>query len=282
MILATALLVLTRGTMNGCTTMIPPFALIMAVTVIIHFLGELRLNCLRHRDRGVALDRVVEELSVPVCYANFSTAIGFFCLAVSSIPAILEFGIAMGLGMILIVFVLMAYSSAIAALVRPEHLITMNPQAAEQSLASIRIFERLGAHLFAHRIAWLAVIAVSSVVTLYGASRIRIETNTLEMFDRHDPLYLDAVYYGKRFGGVSSIYIAVDGDEASRLEEPETLAELDKIERFLTKDIGVGYTLSLTKFVKAMHRAFFDGDPSHYTIPPTKAGVAQLPAHQHR
>lgn len=275
-VVSTALLVLTGGTMNNCTTMVPPFAFIISITVAIHFTHELRINFLRYGDRAEALKHTLQELTAPVVYANFSTALGFFSLATSNIPAIYEFGVAMGLGMIAIVFVLLAYYAAIGRLVPTTLLASLDPKATEQSLTSVRLFERLGEHVLAHRWAWLGATALASVVTLYGATRIRIETNTIEMFHESDQLYQDAMYYGDRFGGVSTLYIAVDGASPGALKDPAVLADMEKIERFLTSDIGAGYTYSLVKFVKTMQRAFFGGDAARYSIPESEAAVSQL------
>lgn len=276
MVIATAALVVTNASMNNTTTMVPPFAFIMAVTVIIHFFTEYRLNFMRSKAQDVALHNTIEELSGPVYYANFSTAIGFLSLAVSDIPAIREFGVAMALGMVLIVFVMMSYSAAVGRLVPPPLLTKLNTNEEEKSLLSVRLLERLGAHVFRHRVAWLVLIASSSAVTLYGASKIQVETNMLEMFHERDRLVQDAEYYGSRFGGVSSLYIAVDGGQADVLSQPRVLRQIEEIQTFLKGDLGAGYSVSPASFIKTMHRAFFSGDASHYSIPDDVAAVSQL------
>lgn len=276
MAISTALLVATNASMNNTTTMLPPFAFIMAVTVIVHFFTEYRLNYLRHKAQDVALHHTIEELSGPVYFANFSTAVGFLSLLVSDIPAIREFGLAMALGMVLIVFVMMAYSSAVGRLVSPQHLSKVDTDQEEKSLLSVRLLERLGTHIFAHRTAWLVVIGISSVITLYGASRINVETNMLEMFHERDRLVQDARYYGSRFGGVSSLYVAVDGAKADALTQPRVLRQIEQIQDFLKRDLHAGYTSSPVSFIKTMHKAFFEGDAAHYTVPDNDAAVSQL------
>lgn len=276
MMISTSLLVFTGGTMNNTTTMIPPFAFVMAVTVVIHFFTEYRLNFLRSKERGAALEHTITELAGPVYYANFSTAVGFLSLSVSTIPAMREFGFAMALGMVLIVFVLMAYSAAVGRLVSPERLTKVDLAQEEKNLASVRLLEKLGNHIFAHRTMWLVIVALSSALTLYGATRIEVETNMLEMFHERDPLYQDAEYYGSRFGGVSSLYIALDGKGPNALTEPETLKQFEEVEQFLAKELRAGYTVSPTSFVKTMHRAFFGGDVASYAVPESQAAVAQL------
>lgn len=276
MTMATAMLPLTGGTMNNCTTMIPVFALIIAMTVIIHFYTELRLNFLRGRNRDEALRLTIEELSLPVAYANLSTALGFFSLAVTPVPAIHQFGIALGLAMIFVVLVPMMFCAAIASLVHPDRLSRVPPDTTESGLVSVRFFTALGNHLFRSRLRWLAAIALISAITLVGTNYIRIETNNITMFHESDRVRKDATYYGDRFGGITTLSVVVEGKGEGALTSPQLLAQMEQVESFLQNEIGAGYVYSPVKYIKTMQRAFFGGDAERYRIPDSQEAAAQL------
>lgn len=276
MAMATGLLVPMQASMNNTTTMVPAFAFVMGVTVILHFFTDFRLNYLRQRDRNAALNHTIEELTKPTYFANFSTSVGFLSLGISTIPAIRQFGFVMAVGMVLIVFVLMAYGAAVGRLVPPERLSKLEQHHDTSHMVSVRALTALGNHVVEHRVAWLLIIGLSSVLTLYGTTRIQIETNTLEMFHQRDRLYQDSIYYGDRFGGVSSLYLGIDGAKPGDVTQPAALRQFEQIEQFAARELEAGYTVSPAGYVKTMHRAFMGGDPAMRVVPDSAAAVSQL------
>jgi len=273
MVISYGVLVTSGGSMNNATTMVPPIAIIMTVAVIIHCVNEYKLRLVDYPHKEAVL-KTIEGLTVPVFYTSLTTAIGFSSLTVSGVPAIRQFGIAMGLFMIVLFFVSMASLSALLPLIRPDRIIKVARTSSE--LVAVNIFSRLGAFNLKLRWGIFALTAVLLIASIAGIFRLNVETNPIEMFPHDKKIYRDTIFFEEEVSGISTFYISLKGSEEDRFMEPAVLEQVERLERDLEDKLGATNITSFTTFVKTMHRSFNGGGEAYYSLPDTRAKIAQL------
>jgi predicted RND superfamily exporter protein len=70
-----------------------------------------------------------------------------------------------------------------------------------------------------------------------------------------------------KFGGVEPLIIVAEGDDKNAMKEPQALKTMEKFQRFLERDPGVGYSFSLADIIRAVNSVFHELEPKWGVIP---------------
>lgn len=271
---ATALLVVIGSSINNCSAMLPPVTITLATALLLHYFSELGKNSLAGHEGKSLVRRTVGELLAPVLMGAITTAIGFASLSVSEIPAVREFGIAAGLGMLLtfvmttLIFTLAASRIGSQRLVA-SHSIVLSPRF-HGLLAALAEF------VIRRRVALLAAGLLFGGFAAAGFGRIVVDMDTVSIFPKDAPVRRATSFIDAHLDGSAMIVVAIRGPARDHFATPEGLRQIQGLERFMRAELGVKHTTSIVDFVRLMHREFFNGDPKYWSIPPTKEAIAQL------
>lgn len=273
--LGLGVLSLIGGTMNNLSTMLPPVMMVLAVANIIHFLSELAKNAREHGEAGAAR-LTMSELLLPSFMCALTTAVGFGSLSVSSIPAMVDFGLAATVA-VMLSFVTSFLLVSLASRWRPATSFVA-PESAALSERLARWTSRYADLVVRRPWALLAITLVMFGALTWGATRIVVDENTLERFDPDTPIRQSADFIEQTMGGTTVITLSIKANEADRFLEPEALHRLESLDAFLRREVGADHVTSMVDYVKLMHRSFLGESPSEYRIPDTRQQVAQLVA----
>ncbi len=86
-------------------------------------------------------------------------------------------------------------------------------------------------------------------------------------------LYLDSPYNEShtkiqgKFGGVEPLIIVAEGQDKNAMKDPQALQTMEKFQRFLERDPGVGYSFSLADIIRAVNSVFHELEPKWGVIP---------------
>jgi predicted RND superfamily exporter protein len=83
-------------------------------------------------------------------------------------------------------------------------------------------------------------------------------------------------FISEKFATAEPYYILIEGKSQDALLSSEVLREMDGLQRYLEKEVrGVGRTLSLVEYIKAMNMAMFTGSPKEFRIPENDKTIAE-------
>ena len=94
-------------------------------------------------------------------------------------------------------------------------------------------------------------------------------------FRASDPVRVDDAAINASFAGTNTLILLVEGEHEGALEEPAVMRAIDRLERRLEAEPGVGKALSYVDFVRKMHRAMNEDRPDAGELPGTRALTAQ-------
>ena len=214
---------------------------------------------------------MLAEQAVPLLLCGVTTVVGFLALVANPLDAVREFG----------VFGVAAVSlTVVAALLFPPAVLASLPLRAGPAAAGRdRVGEALGrlaAFDVRRRRAILAVGAAVAAVSVFGATRIRVNMSQVENFAPDHPVRRHFEAINRELEGSNPFYVAIETDRAQGFKEPVNLREIEGLEAWLVAQPEVGGTTSLADYVKLINRGFHGDDPAYLRIPDSTRMVGQL------
>lgn len=231
-------------------------------------------------DRDLAANRnaVVEsivKIGPVMLTAGFVAAAGFFSLAVFDIISIQVFGIFSGLGILSILIIEMTLIPALRAILPP-------PGKKEAQMESEeRIWDRLTG-FYARTVTGpnrgrlFAVWGVVILVSLFGMTRLHVESSLKKYFDPELTLLKDDRMLNARMAGTNNVYVLIEGDQPDAIKDPAVLKAMDKLQTFISEQPHIGKVMSLAEFIKRMNQSMNNDDPAFFKIPDKQETIAEF------
>ncbi len=255
--------------------MIPVMLIANGVAYAIHVYNQVDFFV---RERPSASRREIAEDAIfvigkPSLFAALTTVAGFLSLVTSQVYPVKYFGLFTAFGVAVSWFLTMILvPSGILLLGNGKTPITKTTEKKEpKTLLGARFADAISAH----RVIVYAVTGVVMVTSLWGLSRVWINTSFLENFEKSSAIVQTDAFVNKNFGGTSSVNIILDSDEYDAFKQPEVLQLMDRLQSSIMRRDNVGDSLSLTTYLKRMHFAMNAEDPAFDKIPESSDMVAQ-------
>ena len=268
-----AFLNLIGGAISPITSILPPLIMALAVSDSIHVFNEF----LKQDRRNIPLTDVMKttliNLAIPCFLTSFTTAIGFVSLAVSDVPPIRHFGLAAAGGM-MFEFVLSMTLIPLGLYFLRHKVGLKTPSIQDNSLLHNRL-ESFATKLPANRTLILWSSAALVLISLIGASSIKVETNLLEYFKKSSTVYQDSNFIDRMLGGVETIEVSLQAPQSDLLLEPQALKLIQQVEDYLQRQPIVSQVTSIGNFFREMNKAFHQEDEAYFKLPDSRAMAAQ-------
>ena len=287
------------GTMNMLLGMSGPVLIAACVGESVHVIASYYHFRQPGGSRQEALIAALHEIQWPCFFTAFTTAIGFASFAWAYVPPMQAFGACAAVGALFsYIFAVTAIPAAISTLDDTERALT---EAAKGSLLarlalrplrwllkdpSEETISRLNRGPVVRMLDWLArfavrrrnALAVSMVicfaVTIWGVSRLRVESNNLEFLPNTHYVRYAMESMQQRLGGLSSIELVIEG-EPGGATDPAVLARVDAFVRQMKSSEHVTNVISHTTYLKQIHKAMNGDDPAFFRLPESRELVAQ-------
>ena len=123
-----------------------------------------------------------------------------------------------------------------------------------------------------------AIFLVVFIATLMGMTKVRIDTNLVELFKDDTPLAKAYTIVDKEMMGTGSMEVMIKMGQSDALTDPEVLKAIEALQTTLETKYGdyVLRTYSLADLVKDTNRIMFDDRPELAIIPDDQQAVNQL------
>lgn len=266
---------------NNVTTIIPPILLAVAVADNIHFVGEAieRAHKAQYSpmQSKAVLRETMQHLFVPCFLTSITTVFGFFSLTKINIVPIQELGVVTAAG------TFFAYVLTFTFLPAAIEQFNLFPHAFSFTPGNVHFFkERLDRFLirlsqFNERhyraVAW--GVAIITLLSLLGMTRLKTETSVLEYFKKGSPIYRDTQYIEQHLSGVHFLNVSLRVDAEDYFRSPEILKKIEALQAFLKRRPEVDVSTSVVDFIKEINKSFHNEDETSYVIPASRELIAQ-------
>lgn len=244
--------------------LLPTIMFVVGMSDVVHILTKYIEELRNGANKIRAIQKTFKEVGMATLLTSITTAIGFLTLLTASIPPIRQFGIFTALGVF--VAFLLAFSLLPAIMV-----LMKRPKIAEEQrnrLLWVGTLSRTFLWILRHRlkIAFFALAVIG--FSLYGISKIEINTFLLEDIQEDDPLKQDFNFFDENFGGSKPFEMAlIVKDSSKTVFSPEVLKISNKVQAYLENTYETGNLISPVTAAKAFNKALNGANPAYFHLP---------------
>lgn len=254
------------------SSLIPPVIVTIGVTNAIYLLNKYHLEYFKTKDKMVAITKVVRKMGLAMFLTNLTVAISFLTLLATDITLLREFGIVAGINVLALFFV---------SLIMIPSILYWLPVPTEKHLKHLN-FRIIGAFLkivdltvHRHRpIIYLISLGLAGFA-VYGMLQLRSISYMVDDVPAQSQVKKDMQFFESNFSGILPLEIMVEFKSKKKrpILDVKNLAKVDEFETFLDSLPSMSHPLSVLSFVKASKQAYYNGNPSRYTLPTRQEGA---------
>ena len=221
-------------------------------------------------DRVALCEEAASDAFFPLFVAQATTLIGTAMLCLTDIPVILQFGLLSALGTAFTAFLIYTYL--------PLMLMSAAPRVRRVAPESRLMAFLADMSQAFHRNKTAPLIAAFGLTLLLSAGmlHLKVESDPKQFFKPDSPVRRAFAVLEDKMGGALSLSIVVDAGGPDALKDPETLRQIEALERYASRQPDVLRTLSFVDLVKRLNRAVHGNDPAMEKIPDTREEVSQI------
>ena len=283
--------------------------LVLAVGIAdcVHVMSEYLLFKREGLGHEAAIRRAYEKTGVPILLTSITTMAGMLAIAFGGVGQFVTFGISSALGVfaaliftVAVLPVLLEFWHPHPEVAKPVRRATRLRRALAVLGALLRALRWLSARSglswllgaawlqplldripeFAYRARYpiVAVFLGLFIVTAYGATLVRIDSNLIELFRKGTPIRTAYEIVDTNMAGTGNMEILIDLKVSDGFTDPKVLKAVAGLQAELKNRYGdyVVRTNSLADLVKATNKAMNGGDPAFSRIPDSALAVSQL------
>lgn len=244
--------------------LIPPLVIVIGVPNCIYLINKYHQEYKQHKNKILALQRVISKVGTVTILTNFTTALGFATFILTDSQALVEFGIVASV-IILIVFALsLTIIPIIYSYLRP-------PKERHYKHFDVKwlqaILRFIHSAVTNHRPAVYVSASLVIAAAVYGIFQLRVTGNLTDDFRKSDPVYKDIKFIEEKFQGVMPLEIVIDTKRKNGVQKLRTLKKIDEFQAKVGALPTVSRSLSLVDFVKFARQGILFGNPAMYGLP---------------
>ncbi len=260
---------------NIVSYLIPTLLFIVGIGDSIHFLVKYYGSLQKIGRRREALFQSIKKIGTAIFLTSLTTAAGFGALGSVNIQIVQEFGWVTAVGVFFAFIISVLFIPTILLVLKP------TPRSKLESYSRgfrIRVVKKIIQLVRNHPKGIIVSGVLITLVSIVGALQMNPHSKLLEDLRPGDKLLDDMRVAERRMGAVLPIEIIVNVEDSPvfpDIQDPVVLKFVDSLETFLQSIPEVGKTASVVDYLKEIHQAMNDGDPSFYRLPERRELIAQ-------
>jgi predicted RND superfamily exporter protein len=281
--------------------------LVLAVGIAdcVHVMSEYLLFKREGMNHEDAIEKSFEKTGVPILLTTVTTMAGMLAIAFGGVGQFVTFGITSAIGVALAFVFTVAVLPALLEFWHP-HSDKAKPAKTSWRRAMFIIFfpfsiirwvskkiglswllsavwlqpllDKVPDFSFRWRYPIIAVFMAIFVVCGYGATKVKIDSNLVELFKDGNPVRVAYEIVDEHMAGTGSMEVMMDFQASDAMSDPAVLTAISKLQYILESEYGkyVVRTHSLADLVKDTNKIMNGNDPAAYAIPDDPLAVSQL------
>ena len=267
----TGIMVLLGSAINMGTIVLTPLLIVIGVASGIHLVSEYYLQLRPDRSARDVVHAVLEHVRAPIAIAALTTLIGFAALIPTPIQSIRDFGIYSVIGILVVLLASFTVAPALLVLMR---LPRGGAVWRDESPWLTARLQRIGRFSVSHSRAILVGLTLVGLWSLWGITRLRVETDYISFFSPKSVVRTDNALVTEGLGGTQPFYVVLSGEGPGAVTKLEALTAMQDLEAFIREQPGVDKTISLLDYLHLLRRTL--RPETGTSLPDTQAEVGQL------
>lgn len=267
-------------TMNVVTGMMTPILVAVCVADVVHMILEYRQGLSEGMPPSQALTEAPKNMWRPCLFTALTTLAGFLSFQASGIEPINSLGLMTALGVILAFGLTIFFIPVLLSFFPVGHNSPsppLNVRGGRGALLNNFLAKTARLSLDKPKIILFLFVMVSAL-SIWGMTRLKIETNFMEYFPKSDKTRQDLEFFNQHLSGIGAYELVFSSDKPGRTiaQDPEVLKRLDRFSQAILRNPLTKKVNSHVPMVKKLNEVFHEGNRSEYKIPDSSDQIAQL------
>lgn len=243
------------------SVMQPTLFLIVGMSALVHYFSLLEKK-LKSLSKDKAIEETFRELTPAVALTILTTSLGFLSLYFTSVPALQDFGLWTGLGIVLLFFVILIFTPGLI------YLFPVDKKLSKNWDMGFGWFPKLFLGVLKSRKTIFWSFFFLTAAALWAGSQLRVNGFLLDNLPLDHPIQQDFSFFDQQFGGSNPLELSIEaGDSVQSLLDYEVLEELNRLEEKLGEVFPGSQFVSPVSLVKTLNQAQNQGSPSAFRFP---------------
>lgn len=254
---------------SGPITVLPLIVMTLAVADCVHILVSMQAALGKGMTKAEAITESMRINMAPVFVTSATTAVGFLCMNITSVPMLRVLGNFTAVG------VLLAYLLAISLLPLLAFLLPFHVRIKRHAVPLRSRFQFLAEFVLANKGKVTLGLTLITCILSLNLSSIRVNNQFIEWFDKTVPIRRDTEYAMENLTGIYQLAFDIPAGQPGDIHEPEYLAHLENFAQWMLNQDGVVHVSSITHTMKRLNQAMHGDNPEMYGLPGSRALAAQ-------
>jgi uncharacterized protein len=240
-----------------------------AVQILKRYYEEYALT----RDSEQAVIRSLSAVGPVMLTAGLIASAGFGSLMAFGIASVRVFGLLLASGILSALAIEMTFTPACRCLLPAPKSRELRREG--QSHWLDRAMDGLADVVVTHpRMILLSAVGVVAIAAA-GMFAIQVDNSFRLWFAPSTQVRKDDALLNEKLPGTATLRILIEGQEDGVLQAPEVLEAVSDLQAFMETDPNIGGVMSIANYIKRMHQAMNNGDPTFYAIPNNQRLISQ-------
>ncbi len=253
-----------RLAMTHSTEALPIMLIAIGVADGVHIVQAFMVR-VRSAPREQAVRETMDDLRWPVIMTSLTSAVGFLALNTSGVRSIMILGALTAFGIMVALLFSLSFLPALLVLL-PTPREAREKQARPRLTRLQRLMVGWGGLLSRHKLPAAAGIMLLVALSVFGATRVQVETSVLENFPAGDPIRQSSDFFNQHFSGVTNLQVVFEGPPGA-IKDPAFLQQIERFEEHVQDLEQVGGTASIVPMLRSINQVLHQGDPSWNRLP---------------
>jgi hydrophobe/amphiphile efflux-3 (HAE3) family protein len=262
-------------TLNMMVILLPVLLICVGIGDSMHIVAETQDQMDHGLGRKEAVVKALTLVGVPCLLTSLTTAAGFTSFLATVVRPVREMGVYAAVGVIM-AFVL---SLIIVPIIFSFGKEKKKSEAGKEVHERYDLFDRILEKIFQinnrYPKAIIGIFVGLTLLSVYGYSRIEVETNSMKGLSTDLPLRQAYDYIDSKMGGSMAIEMMLDTGRKDGVKDITFLRQLEQLQDHIDKHPLTMKTTSIIDFLKKMNRAMHENSPSYYALPETSAQATE-------
>lgn len=255
------------------TSTLPVILIGISVADVIHVMGEyfhfLRNNPQRSIEQAIRV--AIQNVARPIWLTTLTTMAGFIGIYLSTdTPPVKFFGLFAAVGIFMAWLITMTLVPALLSLLKPTPKNTQEESVDHNSSQDLfsHIVTQVGTFSLNRSVPTLLLFLCISLAALFLASDLEVNERRIASFHVDTPIYQADEMMNREFWGTNYLDVVIETESEEGLLETEVIEKIIQLQAFALTLDHINGSRSFLDYVKAMHSAINDNDPSNFPTDP--------------
>ncbi|NBV57517.1 MAG: hypothetical protein EBR72_06945 [Bacteroidetes bacterium] len=244
--------------------LLPPLIVVIGIANCIYLLNKYHDEYRSHENKIKALQRVISKVGRAVLFTNLTTAVGFGVFTLTGSTVLQEFGLTAFLSIMAVFMISIILIPVLFSFLPPPN--TRQTKHLDYKFLN-KLIDKISFVVLNHR-KWVYLSTIILVISSFiGMALLKNIGYMVDDISKQDKLYLDLKFFEKNVNGVMPFEIVIDSRKPQGIYDVRTLMKINLLERKISEYPEFSRPVSISKTMKFLNQAYFDGDPRRFRTP---------------